>query len=76
MPKELALIATDLWIPWGADPAKNPRTARQFTLLARLAPGATIESANAELATIALQVPFGCWRLRSWELTDFSSRVS
>ena len=30
-----------------------PRNQRQFTILARLAPGATLESANAELATIA-----------------------
>ena len=32
-----------------------PRNRRQFTLIARLAPGATLEQANTELATIAAQ---------------------
>ncbi len=40
----------------GWDPAAQPRNQRAFTILARLAPGATLESANAELATIAGQV--------------------
>ena len=56
MPKELVLIGADLWIPWGGDPSSTPRNARQFNLLARLAPGVSLESANAELATIASQV--------------------
>lgn len=56
MPKELVLIGADLWIPWGSDPAKWPRNARQFTILARLAPGATLRSANAELTSLAAQV--------------------
>ena len=33
MPPGLVLIGTDLWIPWGADPAQVPRNARQFTIL-------------------------------------------
>ncbi len=56
MPPGLIVIGTDLWVPWGADPARMPRDTRQFTVLARLAPGASIGSANAELATIAGQV--------------------
>jgi predicted permease len=56
MPKELLLIGTDLWIPWGGNPAAMPRNIRQFTILARLAPGASLASANAELANIASQV--------------------
>jgi putative ABC transport system permease protein len=56
MPPGLLVIGTDLWMPWGADPALMPRDSRQFTILARLAPGASVESANAELATIAGQV--------------------
>ncbi len=56
MPRGLVLIGTDLWIPWGADPAQVPRNARQFTILGRLAPGASATAANAELATIAAQV--------------------
>ena len=53
MPPGLVLIGSDLWIPWGGDPARMPRNIRQFTILARLAPGASIERANAELSTIA-----------------------
>jgi predicted permease len=56
MPPGLVLIGTDLWIPWGGDPARVPRNARQFNILARLAPGATLEQANAELNTIAGRV--------------------
>jgi putative ABC transport system permease protein len=53
MPPELLILGADLWIPWGADPGTVPRNVRQFTLIGRLAPGATIEQANAELATVA-----------------------
>ena len=53
MPPGLVLIGTDLWIPWGGDPARMPRNIRQFSILARLAPRASIEQANTELATIA-----------------------
>ena len=53
MPPGLLVIGTDLWIPWGGDPARVPRNTRQFTVLARLAPGATLKRANAELATLA-----------------------
>ena len=53
MPRGLVLIGTDLWIPWGGDPSQMPRNVRQFTTLARLAPGVTLQQANAELAAIA-----------------------
>jgi putative ABC transport system permease protein len=53
MPRGLILIGTDLWIPWGGDVARMPRNRRQFTILARLRPGASIAQANAELATVA-----------------------
>ena len=56
MPPELLVFGADLWIPWGADPAAMPRNMRQFTLIGRLSPGATLEEANAELATIARQI--------------------
>ena len=56
MPPGLVLIGTDLWIPWGGDPSQMPRNVRQFTIVARLAPGATITQANAELAAIAGQI--------------------
>jgi putative ABC transport system permease protein len=56
MPPGLVLIGTDLWIPWGGDPASMPRNVRQFNVLARLAPGASLTQANAELASIARRV--------------------
>jgi putative ABC transport system permease protein len=55
MPPGLLLIGTDLWIPWGGDPARMPRNIRQFTVIARLAPGTSLASANAEVAVIARQ---------------------
>ncbi len=56
MPPGLVLIGTDLWIPWGGDPLTVPRNRRQFNVLARLAPDASLEQANAELAAIAGRV--------------------
>jgi putative ABC transport system permease protein len=56
MPPGLVLIGTDMWIPWGGDTAAMPRNIRQFSVLARLAPGATLTQANAELATLAGRV--------------------
>ena len=56
MPPGLVLIGTDLWIPWGGDPVTVPRNVRQFNVLARLAPGASLAQANAELAAIARRV--------------------
>jgi putative ABC transport system permease protein len=56
MPPGLVLIGTDLWIPWGGDPGRVPRNVRQFNVLARLAPGASLEQANAELDSIARRV--------------------
>jgi putative ABC transport system permease protein len=56
MPPGLLVIGTDMWIPWGGDPAAVPRNVRQFTILARLAPGASLAQANAEMAAIAQSV--------------------
>jgi putative ABC transport system permease protein len=72
MPRGLILIGTDLWIPWGGDPAAMPRNVRQFTILARLRRGASIDQANAELETVARRTEqaeaatfkeYGSWRL-------------
>jgi putative ABC transport system permease protein len=56
MPPGLLVIGTDLWIPWGASPSSVPRNVRQFNVLARLAPDASLAQANAELAAIARQL--------------------
>lgn len=50
------LVGTDLWIPWGADPAHVPRnSSRLFTVVARLKGGATLADVNAALATVSLR---------------------
>ena len=56
MPPGLLLAGTDMWLPWGGDPARVPRNARQFTILARLAPGVTLREANSELALTAARI--------------------
>ncbi|HET7617665.1 MAG TPA: ABC transporter permease [Vicinamibacterales bacterium] len=56
MPPGILVAGTDLWLPWGGDPAAMPRTVRQFNVVARLAPGVSAAQANAELATIAAAV--------------------
>jgi putative ABC transport system permease protein len=56
MPAGLVLIGTDLWIPWGGDPLQVPRNVRQFNVLARLDPRASLAQANAELDAIARRV--------------------
>lgn len=47
------LIGTDVWIPWGIDPARFKRNMRQSTVLARLKDGATIDDVNAALQTVS-----------------------
>lgn len=55
MSPALLILGVDLWVPWGGDPLEVPRNLRQFTLIGRLTPGATLGQANAELAAIARQ---------------------
>ena len=55
MPPGLLVIGTDLWLPWGGNADAVPRNRRQFTVLARLRPGASIAAANSELAALAGQ---------------------
>ena len=57
MPPGLLLIGTDLWLPWGGETAGLRRDAmRQFSVIARLAPGVSLTQANTELAAIAGRV--------------------
>jgi predicted permease len=68
------LVGTDLWIPWGGDPVQSPRNRRQFTVIGRLADGASLKSVNAGLATVAARTAaahgaafpeYDGWRLRA-----------
>jgi len=56
MPPRTLIYGMDLWIPMSVGPEVYPRNRRQFQVLARLSPGATLASANAELEVIARQV--------------------
>ena len=56
MPPRTSIYGSDLWIPMPVGPEAYPRNRRQFQVLARLAPGVTLEEANAELAGIAGRV--------------------
>ena len=56
MPPRVRIYETDLWVPMRDAAASLPQNRRQFNVIARLAPGATIESANAELSAIARQI--------------------
>lgn len=59
MPPELLVLGTDLWLPMGAPLPSMPRNFRPLTILARLAPGATLDETNAELAALARQTADG-----------------
>ncbi len=48
--------ATDLWIPLQATPTSAPRGVHDLGVVARLAPGATLEDARRELGRIAAEL--------------------
>ena len=53
MPPRTRIYGTDLWIPMQEHADALPRTRRQFNVLARLSPGATLSDANARLDVVA-----------------------
>jgi predicted permease len=53
MPERTRLWDTDLWLPMAESASAIARNRRQFNVLARLAPGVTLDQANAELARLA-----------------------
>jgi predicted permease len=56
MPEKALVYATDLWLPMPVRPEVFPRPRRQFQVLARLAPGRTLDDANAELGLLAARL--------------------
>ena len=62
MPPEFVfpLVTTKIWVPWPLDEASRPRDVRFLQVVGRLAPGVTMEEAQAEMASIAraLQAEF------------------
>lgn len=53
MPARMRLWDTDLWLPMSDPAASLPRNRRQFNVLARLAPGVSLDQANQELTRLA-----------------------
>ena len=83
MPPGALLLGTDLWLPMGVTPEVFPRNRRQFQILARLAPGATLAEANAELAGLAGRIAnayggefeeYEGWRLEAATWRDINVR--
>lgn len=55
-PPGVTLYGADLWTTMPVAPEEFPRDRRQFQILARIAPGATLAAVNAELDEIAGRV--------------------
>jgi len=81
MPPKTLIYGTDLWIPMPIGPEVYDRNRRQFQILARLAPGATLTEANTELEGIARRVEaaygqefeeYAGWRLIASPWTDIN----
>lgn len=53
MPERTRLWYSDLWLPMSEAASSIARNRRQFNVLARLAPGVTVQAANADLARLA-----------------------
>jgi len=53
---ETVPLRADVWLPFGSDAAIGQRGAHYWTVVGRLAPGATLASAEAELRTIAARL--------------------
>ncbi len=84
MPAGTLIYGTDLWTPMPVGPDWYPRNRRQFQILARLAPGATLREANTELEGIARRVEsaygsefeeYRGWRLIAATWTDINVRT-
>jgi putative ABC transport system permease protein len=58
MPEGFAFpVNHSIWVPWRLDPAAyEPRTGPSITVFGRLVPGATLESAQAELTAIGQRI--------------------
>lgn len=56
MPPRLLFLGTDLWLPMWAEPQVLPRNQRQFEIVARLKPGASLIRTNAQLETLARRI--------------------
>jgi predicted permease len=54
---DLAGFGVDVWMPLQLDPTARPVNTHPFSMLARLAPGASADDAQRELATLTTRLP-------------------
>lgn len=54
---DLAGFSVDLWRPLQLDPAERPINTHPYSMLARLAPGVSIDDAQRELAALTSRLP-------------------
>jgi putative ABC transport system permease protein len=84
MPPRTLIYGSDLWTPMPIGPDVYARDRRQFQVLARIAPGASLEEVNTELVGIARRVEavyggefpeYGDWRLVASTWNEINSQV-
>jgi putative ABC transport system permease protein len=54
---DIAGFGVDVWLPLQLDPAARPVNTHPYSMLARLAPGATVGDAQRELAALTARLP-------------------
>ena len=84
LPPRTLVYGTDLWIPMPIAPDAHARNRRQFQVLARLAPGVTLEETNAELEGLSRRIEaawgeefeeYVGWHLVASTWTDINART-
>lgn len=79
LPEGVLLYGTDLWTVMPFAPSAWPRNRRQVQILARTAPGASLDAVDTELEGIARRVEaeyggsfeeYADWRMEAWTWTD------
>ena len=54
---DLAGFGVDVWLPLQLDPSARPVNTHPYSMLARLAPGASVDDAQRELAALTARLP-------------------
>lgn len=84
VPRGVDIYGTDLWTTMPVTPSVYPRNRRQFQVMGRIAPGASLAEVNAELARIANRVEqehvaeleeYAGWSMQAMTWSDVSSLV-
>jgi putative ABC transport system permease protein len=82
MPPFTSVYGTDVWVPKPEPAATLARDRRQFNVLARVAPGQSLEQVNAELAIVAAAIEaehgaefdeYRGWRLQAARFSEVNA---